>query len=72
MIAFFATFAMFGAGGVILMLMDPLPSFGRFAGLIASAVLLVGSIGGFVRWWWGGDDEDDSEPDLDDQVTVPA
>jgi hypothetical protein len=71
-IAFFATFAMFGAGGVVLMLMDPLPSLGRFAGLIASAVLLVGSIGGFVRWWWGGDDEDDSEPDLDDQVTVPA
>jgi hypothetical protein len=77
-IAFFATVAMFGVGGIVLMLMDPLPSFARVAGLIVSSVLLVVSIGGFVRWWLGSDLEDDdedsdSEPDPDDaQVTVPA
>jgi hypothetical protein len=77
-IAFLATLAMFGVGGIALMLMDPLPPSARFAGSIASAVLLVGSIGGFVRWWRGSDlenndEDDDSEPDLDDdQVTAPG
>jgi hypothetical protein len=77
-IAFFAALAMLGLGGIVLLLMDPLPHIPRTIGLSTFAAVLVGSIIWFARWWWGSDleeddEDDDQESDLkDDQAPVPT